>query len=97
MTRESAQAQDAWAHGRVAVVTGGASGIGLAVTQKLVAQGARVAVWDIRTDRLDALQARFGDQVMVRKVDVSSHDEVSAAAASVAEAWGGIDHLVNNA
>ena len=97
MTRENAHAQDSWACDRVAVVTGGASGIGLAVTQKLVALDARVAVWDIRADGLEALKAQFGDRVMVRNIDVSSHDDVRAAAAEVGQAWGGIDHLVNNA
>ena len=97
MNRENAHAQDTWARDRVAVITGGASGIGLAITEQLVALGARVAVWDIRTDRLEALEARFGDRVMARQVDVSSDEEVRAAAASVAETWGGIDHLVNNA
>jgi NAD(P)-dependent dehydrogenase (short-subunit alcohol dehydrogenase family) len=67
LTRENTHAQDTWARDRVAVITGGASGIGLAITEQLVALGARVAVWDIRTDRLEALQARFGYRVMVRR------------------------------
>lgn len=83
--------------GRVALVTGGASGIGRAITEKLVASGARVAVWDVREDRLAELAERYGDHVLTQVVDVSDKRQVDDAADVVASHWGGIAHLVNNA
>lgn len=76
--------------GRVALVTGGASGIGRAITEKLVASGARVAVWDVREDRLAELAERYGDHVLTQVVDVSDKRQVDDAADVVASHWGGI-------
>lgn len=86
-----------WWQERVVVVTGGASGIGLATTELLVALGARVAVWDVRPDRLQALAQRHGDAVLAQTVDVSHQAQIVAAADAVVQQWGGIAHLVNNA
>jgi NAD(P)-dependent dehydrogenase (short-subunit alcohol dehydrogenase family) len=83
--------------GRVALVTGGASGIGRAITEKLVASGARVAVWDVREDRLAELAERHGERVLTQVVDVSDKRQVDDAADLVQSQWGGIAHLVNNA
>ncbi len=83
--------------GRVALVTGGASGIGEAITSRLVELGARVAVWDVRDDLLEALAATHGDRILVRKVDVGDVTAVDEAAEDLRGKWGGIDHLVNNA
>ena len=83
--------------GRVALVTGGASGIGRAITEKLVASSARVAVWDVREDRLAELAERHGERVLTQVVNVSDKRQVDDAADIVASRWGGIAHLVNNA
>ena len=83
--------------GRVAVVTGGASGIGFAVCQRMVAEGARLAVWDRDADALAGLAARLGTQVLTHLVDLTDHDAVMAAAAHTAEALGRIDILVASA
>lgn len=83
--------------GRVAVVTGGASGIGRAIAEQLLAAGALVAVWDIRQERLDELAALYGDRIFCQTVDVSDKAQVDAAADAVVARWGGIAHLVNNA
>lgn len=83
--------------GRPALVTGGASGIGLAVAERLLASGARVAVWDLRQDRLDALAARHGDHVMTQRVDVADPHAVTTAMDALTGHWGGLAHLVNNA
>lgn len=82
---------------RVAVVTGGASGIGRAVVERLLSAGALVSVWDVRQDRLDELSRLHGERVLCLRVDVSRKTEVDAAADAVVARWGGIAHLVNNA
>ncbi|MGU3575436.1 SDR family NAD(P)-dependent oxidoreductase [Brucellaceae bacterium C25G] len=82
---------------RTVLVTGGASGIGYAITAKLIELGARVAVWDIQEKRLAEVAATFGDSVMTQKVDVAKQDAVDQAAAELFDKWGAIDNLVNNA
>ena len=86
--------------GRVAIVTGGSRGIGLAIAQALGAQGARVALAS-RTQReldaaLGALEAA-GTQVLARRTDVAQWADVKALADAVLAKWGRIDVLVNNA
>ena len=76
--------------GLVAVVTGGASGIGLATALALADRGARVAVLDLRADGIPAPLHGF-------VADVADRASVQAAIASVAERLGGIDVVVNNA
>jgi len=76
--------------GLVAVVTGGASGIGAAIARTLADEGARVAVLDRDPSGADPRFAAFA-------ADVSSRAEVDAAVAAVAERFGRIDILVNNA
>lgn len=51
--------------GKVAVVTGGASGIGLAIARRVVAEGGRVAAGDVNEDGLEGLQQELGDAVTV--------------------------------
>ncbi|MEV7768696.1 SDR family oxidoreductase [Microbacterium sp. NPDC086615] len=72
------------------VVTGGASGIGLATAHAFAARGARVAVLDLVTDHLDEGLTGFG-------ADVTDRDSVDAALAAVANRFGGVDVLVNSA
>jgi 3-oxoacyl-[acyl-carrier protein] reductase len=81
----------------VAIVTGGASGIGLATVTKLVARGAKVAVWDVNEERLRASEAAFGDNVCAQKVDVSAGAQVNKAMADVVARHGTPSYLVNNA
>jgi len=83
----------------VAVVTGGARGIGLAVAQWFLAHGHRVALLDIDTDTLGRTAAELNDAARVLAVpcDVSSPQQVQAAVDRVEAAFGRIDALVNNA
>ena len=74
--------------GRVAVVTGGASGIGAEVARQLRDAGATVVSWDLHDD--DAAGTAL-------RVDVTDRDAVEAAAARTAARWRGIDFLVNSA
>ncbi len=81
--------------GRVAVVTGGAQGIGLAISQRLLQSGARVLVWDIDQARMDqacATLAALGP-VSAHRVELTDDKAVAEAAAQA----GRIDILVNNA
>lgn len=83
--------------GRVAVVTGGAAGIGWASVQRLQASGARVSVWDWSEDALRDAAAAPGSGAHVQRVDVSRVEDVQAATESVLAAFGRIDILVNSA
>jgi len=85
--------------GRGAVVTGGAQGIGRAITEKLLASGARVAIWDLDQavmDRTAAELASRGD-VFTQALDITDPAAVQAAATATQGHFGKIDILVNNA
>lgn len=77
--------------GQRAVVTGAASGIGLAITRRFVAEGGRVAAGDIAADNLKALQDELGDAVATVVGDVTSEDDVEALVATCADRFGGVD------
>jgi meso-butanediol dehydrogenase / (S,S)-butanediol dehydrogenase / diacetyl reductase len=83
----------------VAVITGGARGIGLAVSEWFLAHGYRVALIDIDAATLAATEARLADpqRVLALHADVSQPAQVNAAIARVGECLGRIDALVNNA
>jgi 2-dehydro-3-deoxy-L-rhamnonate dehydrogenase (NAD+) len=85
--------------GRVAVVTGAARGIGLAIADRLLASGAAVALWDFDDRQLaetaPALQTRGAVAPVV--VDVTDEDAVMAAVRDTESALGAVDLLVNNA
>ncbi len=83
--------------GRVAVVTGGAQGIGFAVAQRLVASGARVCLWDVQQSHLDEARAQLGATAQTVRVDVTSEREVAEAAKATRAAQGRIDVLVCSA
>lgn len=85
--------------GRVAVVTGGGGGLGLAVARRLLDAGASVSLWDARLDAAQAAAASLGagERVLACRVDVTDEQAVEEGAAAVAQRWGHIDTLVNNA
>ncbi|UAK25028.1 SDR family NAD(P)-dependent oxidoreductase [Sphingomonas nostoxanthinifaciens] len=82
--------------GRTAIVTGGASGLGKAVAQRIVAEGGTVSLWDLNAEALGAAKAEVG-AAHIRAIDVSDHAAVAAAAQASREALGGIDILVASA
>ena len=83
--------------GRTAAVTGGAMGIGLAVAQRLVAGGARVALWDRDERALAAAAAAITGDVRTFAVDVADAAAVDRTARATAEALGAVDVLVCSA
>lgn len=86
--------------GKVSIVTGSAGGIGEAYARALAAEGASVVVADLDEDGARGVSdsiAADGGSAMAVKVDVSDPDSAAAMAAATVEAFGGIDHLVNNA
>ena len=82
---------------RVAVVTGGASGIGFAAAARMLREGARIAVWDRDAKALTGLAGKFGAQVHTETVDLADPDAVQAAADTTVRVLGRIDILVNSA
>lgn len=86
-------------NGRTAIVTGGAKGIGYAITDRLLRSGATVTVWDINESRLSEAAATLTNSgtVATDVVDVTDVDAVTAATARALSGMGKIDILVNNA
>jgi NAD(P)-dependent dehydrogenase (short-subunit alcohol dehydrogenase family) len=83
--------------GKVAIVTGGASGIGRGTVEKFVAEGARVVIADVEEDRGEALAATLGPDTVFRRTDVSDPEQVGALVAAAVEKFGGLHVMVNNA
>lgn len=83
--------------GRVAVVTGGVSGIGFAICRRLAAEGARLVVWDRDRAALDGVGARLGAAVHTECLDLVDAAAVMQAGVTTAQAMGRIDMLVASA
>ena len=79
----------------VAIVTGGASGLGEATMRNFIAGGAKVAIFDLNEERGSALVKELGEAVRFYKVDVVSEESVSEAVNDVAEHFGRVDICVN--
>ncbi|TDN91243.1 SDR family oxidoreductase [Microbacterium sp. BK668] len=84
--------------GKAALITGGASGIGLATVRKFIDEGAKVAVADIALDRAQEVVDTLPDGSAVAVgVDVSVYEEVEAAVQTAVDAFGKLDVIFNNA
>src|SRR5262245_54213103 len=85
-------------HGKVAVITGGASGMGRATVQKFVSEGARVVIADLQEDKGRALVAELGAAVTTFvTTDVCREDDVKKMVGTALESFGRLDCLFNNA
>lgn len=83
--------------GQVAVITGGAQGIGRAVAESLASEGARVVLWDMDGDLATSTASEIGDTAFGIGVDVSDWPGVEAACGETLKQAGRIDILVNSA
>ena len=83
--------------GKVAVITGGASGMGRATVERFVTEGARVMVADLQEERGRALAAELGDAVRFQCTDVGDEDAVRGLIEATVDAFGRLDCLFNNA
>ena len=82
---------------KIAMITGAASGIGLGAVELFVAEGARVLAADVQDEKGAMLEQRFPGKVRFAHCDVTREDEIAAAVAQAASAFGGLDILFNNA
>ncbi|MFD2189613.1 3-hydroxybutyrate dehydrogenase [Pistricoccus aurantiacus] len=83
--------------GKVAVITGGASGIGYEIAERFVEAGGRVAIADVNMDSAQEAASKLGDQAMAVEMDVTNEQAVNDGVDKVAEKWGSIDILLSNA
>lgn len=84
-------------HNKVALITGGSRSLGLAMARALIAQGAQVAITARNRGTLEEAAATLGSQAFAVPMDVRDPDSVRAAMASVAQRFGRLDILLNNA
>ncbi|MEX0957816.1 MAG: SDR family NAD(P)-dependent oxidoreductase [Burkholderiales bacterium] len=84
---------------RIAIVTGAARGLGLAITERLLDSGASVSMWDLDGAALEKQSTRLGTKTRIHTatVDVTDEAQVNEAAKSAHAAFGRVDILVNNA
>ena len=85
--------------GRIAVITGGAQGLGFAIAERFIAEGARVLLGDLNIDDTRAAAQALGGSEVARAVacDVTSASEVDHLIAAALEEFGSVDVMVNNA
>lgn len=82
-------------NGKVAVITGGASGLGQATVEMLVEKGAKVVIFDLDEAKGNALVGKLGDSVRFQKVDITEEDSVKAAVEYAVDTFGTVHICVN--
>ncbi|MDF1817106.1 MAG: 3-(cis-5,6-dihydroxycyclohexa-1,3-dien-1-yl)propanoate dehydrogenase [Immundisolibacteraceae bacterium] len=86
-----------WMENRVVLITGAGSGMGKALLERFLAEGARVGVLEFSADKAAKLQAEFGDQIAVTQGNVASYADNQAAVAATVAAFGKLDTFIGNA
>jgi acetoin reductase-like protein len=82
---------------KVAIVTGGARGIGEAIVRAYAKEGAKVVIADVETAKAEELAKALGSAAIAVRLDVRDHAQIAAAVAKTVETFGSVDILVNNA
>ncbi|QZT63046.1 SDR family NAD(P)-dependent oxidoreductase [Mycolicibacterium austroafricanum] len=82
---------------KIAVITGGASGIGAGTARRFLAEGARVVIADIDRERGQARAAELGPNCVFKYTDVASRDDVTELVDYAVDRFGGLDVMMNNA
>jgi 3-oxoacyl-[acyl-carrier protein] reductase len=84
---------------KIALITGGANGIGLATTERFAAEGAKIILWDVSDKGSDVAERlkKEGYEIISKKVSVTNREEVQTAVAEARAYFGRIDILINNA
>ena len=84
---------------KVALITGGANGIGLATTERFAKEGAKIIMWDVSDKGKEVVErlGKAGHAAIFKKVSVTEQDEVQSGVAEGREHFGRIDILINNA
>jgi NAD(P)-dependent dehydrogenase (short-subunit alcohol dehydrogenase family) len=83
--------------GKVALITGGCSGIGLGTVELFLAEGAQVLCADLQDEKGEMLERRFGGRLAYARCDVTAETDLAAAFAKAKAEFGGLDVLFNNA
>jgi len=83
--------------GKIALITGGASGIGLGTVELFLAEGAKIVCADLQDEKGAVLEQRFPDRLAYVRCDVTQEADIAAACAKAKSAFGGLDVLFNNA
>lgn len=83
--------------GKVAIVTGGAAGLGQAMVRRFLDEGARVVIADVAREKGAALAAELGADALFAETDVARTEQVAALVATTVERFGGLHVMVNNA
>jgi acetoin reductase-like protein len=82
---------------KIAIVTGGAKGIGEAIVRAYAAEGARIVIADVAEDKAQSLARDIGNDALAVRLDVRDPASIDATVKTAVERFGGIDILVNNA
>lgn len=86
-----------WLDGTVVLITGGASGLGLGIVERFLAEGASIGVLDISADKMAALKAAHGDRIVMIRGDVRSLADNRRAVEAVVDRFGRLDVFIGNA
>ncbi|MDO9167344.1 MAG: SDR family NAD(P)-dependent oxidoreductase, partial [Rhodoferax sp.] len=86
-----------WLDGRVALITGGASGLGAAVAERFLAEGAQIAVLDKSPEKISELTTRLGKGVCATQGDVRELKDHQRAVSAAVEKFGRLDIFIGNA